>query len=299
MERMILMSMSYKTLRLKLEDGIATVTFDNPPVNVMSLLMMTELDAIFNGMIADRSIHVIVFESADPEFFIAHGDMTVVDDPGSFIGLKIALEQNESLNPMMRLHEKLRSLPQLTIVKLRGIARGGGAEFVSAADVRFGSEKSKLAQFEAPAGIIPGGGGTTYLPRLIGRARALEVVLGADLIDAHTAERWGWLNRVVADDQLDSFVDVFAHHVASLPGGVLEAAFDAIDSNSSMTAALTAANKGLFQLFAKPATAVRARALLRAGAQTRDGERRLEELWQGLENSTDAEAGEPLSRGQV
>lgn len=287
---------SYETLRLHAADGIVTVAFYNPLVNLMSALMMTELDTVFDRLSADQRIRVVVFESADPEFFIAHGDMTTADDPAAFIGLQIALDQNESLNPMMRLYEKLRSLPQLTVVKLRGLARGGGAELVSAADVRFGSEKAGLAQMEAPGGIIPGAGGTAYLPRLVGRARALEVVLGADLIDAHTAERWGWLNRVVPDERLDGFVDAFARRVASLPDGVLEAAFETIDTTSSMNAALTTANELLGRLFAQPASAIRARALLDAGAQTRDGERRLEELLKGLDTTPDDPQAEPGRR---
>ncbi|CAN5205253.1 enoyl-CoA hydratase/isomerase family protein [soil metagenome] len=278
---------TYETLRLAIDGGVATVTFDNPPVNVMTLRLMTELDAVFDQFIADRTIRVIVFESADPEFFLAHGDMTTAADPAEFGALKIALDQKASLNPMMRLHERLRCLPQLTVVKLRGFARGGGAEFVSAADIRYGSEKAGLAQFEAPSGILPGGGGTAYLPRLVGRARALEVVLGCDLVDARTAERWGWLNRVVTDDQLDNFVTSFARRVALLPDGVLHAVFDAIQPDSSIAPALDAANDSLGQLFAKPAAAIRARALLDAGAQTRDGERHLETLVKGLDAAPD------------
>ncbi len=289
---------TYETLRLTIEGGVATVTFDNPPVNVMTLRLMTELDTVFDQFIADRTIRVIVFESADPEFFLAHGDMTTAADPTEFGALTVALDQKASLNPMMRLHEKLRCLPQLTVVKLRGLARGGGAEFVSAADIRFGSERAGLAQFEAPSGILPGGGGTAYLPRLVGRARALEIVLGGDLINARTAEHWGWLNRVVADDQLDNFVTTFARRVASLPDGVLDAVFDAIQPDSSIAPALDAANDSLGQLFARPAAAIRARALLDAGAQTRDGERRLEALVNGLDTAPDGEASaaqQPLS----
>ncbi|GGV68038.1 hypothetical protein GCM10010277_77040 [Streptomyces longisporoflavus] len=181
-------------------------------------------------MFAAADVRVIPFDSADPDFFIAHGDMRIAEDPQSFAALDVASEQDPSLNPMMRLHERIRTLPQITIAKLRGPVRGGGAELLSAMDMRFAArEHAGLAQPEDTMGIIPGAGGTVYLPGLVGRARALEIILSGPLVDAPTAERIGWVNRAVPAAELDHVVD-------TLP----------------------------------------------AGAQTRDGERRLEDLIDGL-----------------
>lgn len=273
--------MPQECLDFQVADRIATVTFANPPVNLMNARLRKELDEVLDQLRNDPEVRVLLLQSADPEFFIAHGDMTSADDPSAFLTMQtVAADQDLSLNPMMRLYEKLRSQPQLTVVKLRGIARGGGAELVSAAHIRFGSSRAALSQMEALGGIIPGAGGTAYLPRLIGEARALEVILGAALIDAHTAEHWGWLNRVIPDEELDHFVDAFVRRVAGLPDGVLEAVLASVDVTAPMKVALSTANSHLTQLFSQPAAASRARALLSAGAQTRDGERRLEELLQ-------------------
>lgn len=134
---------------------------------------------------------------------------------------------------MMRLHERVRSLPQITIGKLRGLARGGGAELLSAMDMRFASlEHAGLAQPETAAAIIPGAGGTAYLPGLVSRARALEIILGAQLIDAVTAERYGWVNRAVPDAELDHVVDTLAARIAALQPGVARAAVEAVDAAS-------------------------------------------------------------------
>lgn len=138
---------------------------------------MVYLDQFAEAVCGDPVVRVIVFDSADPDFFVAHGDMAILDDPAGFAALPIALTQRPSWNPMMRLHERIRTLPQLTIAKLRGLARGGGggSELLTAMDMRFASlEKAGLAQMEVSTGIIPGAGGTAYLPRLVGRARALE-----------------------------------------------------------------------------------------------------------------------------
>ncbi len=125
----------------------------------------------------------------------------------------------EGLNPFQAFAEVLRAQPQITIVKLAGLARGGGAEFVAAADMAFGAEgRAGLAQCEAQMGIIPGGGATQYLSQRMPRGRVLEVILGADLYDAKTAERYGWLNRALPVDELDAFVATLAANIAALPG---------------------------------------------------------------------------------
>ncbi|MCM3923105.1 enoyl-CoA hydratase/isomerase family protein [Frankia sp. AiPs1] len=274
------MTDAYSTLKISLTGGVAHVVIDNPPLNLLDAALMTDLDRFAAAMSGAHDIRVIVFDSADPDFFVAHGDMTAADDPATFVALPIAPEQDQSLNPMMRLHERIRSLPQITIAKLRGLARGGGAELLSAMDMRFASlERAAMAQMECRLGIIPGAGGTAYLPGLVGRARALEIILGGQLIDAATAERIGWVNRAVPDTELDHVVDTLAARIAALPPGVARAATEAVDTAvESTTHGLRKANELLGGLFDEPAAARLAKAALAAGAHTRAGERRLEAL---------------------
>ncbi|MBO8191888.1 enoyl-CoA hydratase/isomerase family protein [Streptomyces oryzae] len=274
------MTDAYSTLKTSLTSGVAHVVIDNPPINLLDAALMTDLDRFADAMSGDHDIRVIVFDSADPDFFVAHGDMTTAEDPSTFVALPIALERDQSLNPMMRLHERIRSLPQITIAKLRGLARGGGAELLSAMDMRFASlERAGMAQMECRLGIIPGAGGTAYLPGLVGRARALEIILGGQLIDAATAERIGWVNRAVPDTELDHVVDTLAVRIATLPSGAARAATEAVDAAvESTTHGLRKANELLNELFGESAAARLVEAALAAGAQTRDGERHLEAL---------------------
>ena len=169
---------------------VAHVTISNPPINVLSFDLITELSSLLASLAAQASVRVIVFDSADPDFFIAHVDLTLGEDPDAIAALMARAP--EGLNPFQALNEQLRRQPQVTIVKLAGVARGGGAEFVTAADISFATMgTSGLGQIEALMGIVPGGGGTQYLRDHLGRNRALEIVLGGALFDAETAERYG------------------------------------------------------------------------------------------------------------
>jgi enoyl-CoA hydratase/carnithine racemase len=270
----------FATLNVAVVEGVATLTINNPPLNLLDASLMTDLDRFAEMAADDASVRVIVFESADPDFFIPHGDMNFVDDPSSFASLAIGGGEDARLNPMQRLFERYRKLPQVTIGKLRGYARGGGAELLEALDMRFASlERGFLAQMETPTGIIPGAGGTVYLPRLVGRGRALEIVLGAGLFNAATAERYGWINRALPDAELDVFVDRLARNIAALPDGIIAAGKEAVDANfSDPLDALLEQNRLLGETFSKPAAAELTRRALRKGAQTRDGERELETI---------------------
>ncbi|GGT15698.1 MULTISPECIES: enoyl-CoA hydratase/isomerase family protein [Streptomyces] len=278
------MADTYSTLHVSVTDGVAYAVIDNPPVNLLDAALMTDLDRFTGAMFAADDVRVIVFDSADPDFFIAHGDMRIAEDPQSFAALDVASEQDPSLNPMMRLHERIRTLPQITIAKLRGLTRGGGAELLSAMDMRFAArEHAGLAQPEDMMGIIPGAGGTVYLPGLVGRARALEIILSGQLVDAPTAERMGWVNRAVPAAELDHVVDTLAARIATLAPGVARATVEAVDAAAVSTAGgLATANELFGQLFSTPHAGRRGEAALAAGAQTRDGERRLEALIDGL-----------------
>lgn len=273
----------YTSIKIQKENGIARVVIDNPPLNLLDAALLPDLDAFITEIADDATTKVIIFESADPEFFVAHGDMSFVDDPEA-AAAAIRIAGDQTLNPMLRLHERLRQLPQITIGKLAGLARGGGSELLLAMDMRFAAiETAGLAQMEAAIGGIPGGGGTVYLPRLVGRARALEIILGARLFDATTAERYGLINRALPVAELDGFVDRLARRIATLAPGVVSGAVQVVDAAlSSHEDGLKAEDEVLFGLFARPAATALTNAARAAGAQTRDGELGLEAILDGI-----------------
>lgn len=267
---------NYSALRVSRDAGIARITLDNPPVNVLGVVLMTELRDLLTALRDDESTRVIVFDSANPEFFIAHVDMTLGEQTDGL--QELAMSAPEGVNVFQALGELLRHQPQVTIVKLAGIARGGGAEFVAAADMAFAAiGRAGIGQIEALMGIVPGGGGTQYLANRIGRNRALEVVLGADLYDAEIAERYGWINRALPADELDGFVDRIARNIAALPEGVVEAAKRAI-APEDLTEGLQREHDAWAAQIGRPAAERLIRGGLAQGAQTRDGERELESL---------------------
>ncbi|TWF77910.1 enoyl-CoA hydratase/carnithine racemase [Pseudonocardia hierapolitana] len=271
---------AFATLRVSREAGIVRVTLDNPPVNVLDVALMSDLMDLLRALRDDESVRVIVFDSADPDFFIAHVDMSLVDAPDAFD--ELAADAPEGVNVFQALGEQLRHQPQVTIVKLAGLARGGGAEFVVAADMAFAAiGRAGLGQIEALMGIVPGGGGTQYLAGRVGRHRALEVVLGADLYDAETAERYGWVNRAVPAEELDDVVDRLARNIAALPEGVVAAAKRAILPDDLSEGLLREHDAWAGQVV-RPAAERLIRGGLSHGAQTRDGERDLEGLLRGL-----------------
>lgn len=267
------------TLHLKRQGGVLWVSIDVPPVNLMTAQLLLDFDAVAASAENDPDLHVIVVQSANPEFFMAHGDLTFVENPETYAALPIAEETLVGTGPMMRLHERWRRLPQTTIAKVAGLARGGGPEMISSLDLRFAAlETAAFGQFETLTGIVPGAGATAHLPRLVGRARALEIVLTGGLVDAATAERWGWVNRALPAAELDAYVNWVALTIANLPEGVRVAATKAIDAaDGPLEDALRAEDRYLGETFT-PASGELAKAALAAGAHTREVELNLEEV---------------------
>lgn len=273
-------TLEFRKIRVSLAAGVATITIDNPPVNVLDVALMTEVRQLLLSLRDEQDVRVLVFQSANPDFFIAHVDMTLIDEPHAFD--ELAADAPDGLNPFQAFAELLRAQPQVTIVKLAGLARGGGAEFVAAADMAFASEgKAGLAQCEALMGIVPGGGATQYLSSKTTRGRALEVILGADLIDAATASSYGWINRALPAAQLDSFVDRLARNIAALPDGVIAAAKKSVVF-PALLEGFKRENDAWAELFAQPVAERLIRGGLQLGAQTPDGERDLEGLLRAL-----------------
>ncbi|MBC8152695.1 MAG: enoyl-CoA hydratase/isomerase family protein [Bacteroidetes bacterium] len=163
----------YTALHVVINAGVAQVTINHPPVNVLGVTLITELGRFAAAVRYDEQVRVVVLQSADPEFFVAHVDMELVNHPDAFEQLRATDYELSSLNLFQQLHERWRTLPQVTIAKISGLARCGGNELVMALDMRFAARgRTGLAQSEVLMGIIPGGGGTQYLTRLVGRLAA-------------------------------------------------------------------------------------------------------------------------------
>ncbi|MBA8817281.1 enoyl-CoA hydratase/carnithine racemase [Microbacterium halimionae] len=157
---------SFEAIRVALDAGVATVTLDNPPVNVEDAKLVRDLTQFAQTVATDSSVQVIVYQSANPDFFAAHADNGWMFDPSGLMALADP-DGDPGLNPLQQLHERLRTLPQVTIAKLRGRLRAGGAELAMTADMRFAAAgETWLSQPESLMGIFPGGGGTQYLNRL-------------------------------------------------------------------------------------------------------------------------------------
>jgi enoyl-CoA hydratase/carnithine racemase len=218
-------------LRITVSDGVASVTLDHPPFNIMDGGMLAALRGFVHRVKNDPDVRVIVFDSADEEFFSAHGDMYFLTDMAAlpaaleaFADAAPGVSVPDDVNPLEALNLELRELPQVTIGKLSGLARGGGNEFLTYLDMRFAAiGRSGQAQPEAAQHILAGGGGTVNLPRLLGHARALEVLLGGELLDAELAERYGLINRALPADEIDHFVSDLAHRIAQVRPEVVAA----------------------------------------------------------------------------
>jgi len=222
--------------------GCWTITFSNPPINMFIPETIVELGAIMTELEGDPPVKVVVFQSANPEFFTAHLDVAkAVEKPGV-------------LDLWREFVLRLSSAPVVSIAKIRGRTRGIGNEFVLACDMRFASRQNALfGNPEVGVGLIPGGGALEWLPRLVGRSRALEFVLSADDFDADIAERYGWVNRTLDDGDLDSFVDTLVRRLASFDRKTLAAAKTQINRFGTPTATeLQSSNDMIFPMLAWP-----------------------------------------------
>ncbi len=268
---------SYKRLRISREGRVVTAIIDNPPVNLITLELFAELVRFSQELEADESALVFVLKSADPDFFVAHFDVTVllsmpVDAPPS--------REAAAHNEFHAMCERYRTMDKVTMAQIEGRVGGGGSELASSFDMRFGVRgRTVINQMEVPFGILPGGSGTQRWPRLVGRGRALEAILGGIDIDAETAERWGWLNRAFAAQEIGAYVDGLARRIASFPPSAVRLAKQAVDAADKPIAEGLAEEAYLFQLLLREPSARRNLALaLELGGQTREGELKIAEL---------------------
>jgi enoyl-CoA hydratase/carnithine racemase len=261
-----------KRIRVRRDAGVAFAAIDSPPLNLLGGELFAELGQLVAELERDASVRVLVLSSADPDFFIAHGDVeTILRAPQRAAPPPVELPFTH------RTLERLRTLPQVTIAQVEGMARGGGSEVALACDLRFAARgKAVFGQPEVALGILPGAGGTYRLTRLLGRARACEVILSCSDFSAEEAERLGWINRALPPDELGPHVERLARRIASFPAVALAEAKRAIDAAShDAQAGLLAEQTAFERLMAEPASEriPRMRRFLELGCQTRAGER--------------------------
>jgi len=203
------------------------VLFDYSPFNIMDATIFEGLQDLLARMDSSPDLRVVVFESANPEFYLAHFDLT-----GKIGNITTAVGRS-GLPILLDTFVRLTTSPVVSIAKIRGCVRGACSEFVLACDMRFASrENTLLGQPEVGVGVHPGGGGAERLPHLVGRGRALEIVLGANDFDGDTAERYGYVNRSLPDTELDGFVDALARRVASFDRRAIAAAKNLVNQVS-------------------------------------------------------------------
>jgi len=264
-------------LDVQIGDGVATVMIDNPPLNLITSALFRSLAKCSAQLAGDDDVRVVVLRSAVPEFFIAHFDVEAI---GTFPTDGPAVEEPE-LGGFDRMCEAFRTMPKVTIAELHGRVGGGGAEIAAACDMRFADDETFMwNQMEVPLGILPGGGGTQRIPRLIGMGRAMEMILGAVDIDAATAERWGFVNRAMPGADLPGFVNALARRIASFPPDAVRVTKQAVLAAEDLPLVDGLRRETyLFQTLLRSADAGPAmRAFLDAGGQTVDGESRVGDL---------------------
>ncbi len=259
------------TMTVAIGDGVAHVVIDNPPINLFDRVLYAEMVPLVNELAADDGVRAVVFSSANAEFFIAHFD----------VGLILRMPQDMPAatkpNDFQMIGELLRTMPKATFCAVEGRVGGGGAEIVASADIIFASRDAVFCQPEVPLGIIPGGGGTTRLSRTVGRHRAMEIVLAGEDIDAETAERWGWINRVVADPVVHALA--MAQRIASFPPDAVAAGKRLVlMAETGITENLVAEGATFGARLADPTARRAMENFMARGGQTREGELRLGEL---------------------
>jgi len=254
------------------------IVFDYPPFNIVDATLYQALQDLLARMDASPSLRVVVFESANPEFFLAHFDLT-----GKTGNITTAVGPS-GLPILTDTFVRITRSPVASIARIRGCVRGVSSEFVLACDMRFASrENTLLGQPEVGVGVHPGGGGTERLPPLVGRGRALEIVLGANDFDGDTAAQYGYVNRALPDAELDGFVDALARRIATFDGRAIAAAKRLVNQVSLPSADNLLSALNSFQTaLTWPETLQRVEALLKQGLQQ---DRNFERQWPAMLDS--------------
>jgi enoyl-CoA hydratase/carnithine racemase len=238
------------------------VTFDHPPLNIFGPETIPQLNEVIIALEQDSDVKVVVFDSAVDGFFLTHYDL--VAKPEETTRLPVGPTGLQQLPDML---VRLSRAPVVSIASIRGRATGVGSELALASDMRFASrENAVLSQWEVGAGLVPGGGPMARLPRLIGRGRALEVLLGADDIGGELAQLYGYVNRALPDDELDDFVDALAVRISTFDKRAIAETKALVDVNSLPPDAEIAPEWDAFlAALARPAAQARLKTLFERG----------------------------------
>ena len=258
----------FETLNVRREGGVLFTEIADPPMNLLGPALVRDLVTLIQRAEADDAVRVLVFKSADPDYFISHVDLTQVTE---YRAEAAKLTGEASIGLLFRY---LSASRLITIAQIEGRVRAAGSEFVLACDMRFAARESAIfCQFEPAFGQLPGGGAAQHLTRLMGRARALEVMLSAEDYDANLAERYGWINRALPADALGDFVNSLAHRIARFPAAGQVAVKDRVNAIALASVEDFRRDSDLFgeQVRAPDAQRLIAAAMKR-GFQTRDAE---------------------------
>jgi len=264
----------YETLKVRKEGAVLFAEIAAPPMNLLGPELVRDLVSLIQRAEADDAIQVLVFKSADPAYFISHVDVTKIKEYREEAA-KLAGQPSIAL-----LFRRLSTSRLVTIAQIEGRVRGAGSEFVLACDMRFAARESAIfGQPELAFGTIPGGGAVQHLTRLMGRARALEVLLSADDYDAELAERYGWINRALPAKTLDGFVKSLAHRIAGFPGAGHVAAKERVNAIALAPTEDFRRDSDLFgEEVRNPEGQKRIQSAINRGFQTREGEMNLGRL---------------------
>jgi enoyl-CoA hydratase/carnithine racemase len=269
---------TYETITVAAEGPVLFAEILAPPMNLLGPELVRDLVSLLQRAEADDVSKVLVLTSGDPDYFVSHVDLTRVAE------YRHEAAKLTGVPSIALLFRRLSASRLVTIAQIEGRVRSGGSELVLACDMRFAARESAVfAQFESAFGQIPGGGATQHLARLMGRARALEVLLSAGDYDAEVAERYGWINRALPARELGGFVRELATRIAGFPAAGLLTIKDRVNA---ITLAPTADFRRDSDLFGEQVgdgeTQRRIRAAMRRGLQTRDAELDFAEIVDGL-----------------
>ena len=257
-----------ETLNIRQDGPVLFAEISCPPMNLLGPELVRDLVSLIQRAEADAAVRVLVFTSADPEYFISHVDLTRIAEYREEAA-RLTGEPSIAL-----LFHHLSASRLVTIAQIEGRVRAAGSEFILACDMRFAARESAIfAQFEPAFGLIPGGGAAQHLARLMGRGRALEVMLSADDYDAELAERYGWVNRALPAAELGAFVSALAHRIAKFPAAGHAVVKDRVNTIALAPADDFRRDSDLFgQGVAEPEAQARIRTAVQRGLQTRDAE---------------------------
>ncbi|MGD0512862.1 MAG: enoyl-CoA hydratase/isomerase family protein [Terriglobales bacterium] len=265
----------YKHFQFRFDSGVAFVSINHPPINLLDEVLSQEFDRLGRELEVDESVRVVVVQSALPDFFIAHSGLGRVGAASKVVSHTPGFRLTQTIG------ERFRNMPKATIAKVEGRARGGGSEIALAMDMCFAAAgKAIFGQPEVAIGLVPGGGSTQRLPRLMGRGRALEVLLGCNDLSAELAERYGYINRALPADELTPFVEKLAHRIASFPAHAIAHVKAAVDTGAfgSMAEDLLVEAYESDLSVASEVTQARVKEALTVGAETYEGELEMDYL---------------------